>query len=137
MIRLVLACLGGRGGRAEYWAGVLVAVALITVSGWFESATPRLLIRLAAAILWFVLTLRRLRDIGWWTWLVLLPFVPLVVGVAVVIVANQQTIYLSFIGGLLMMSAGPVLIVLLVLVGAWNPKRRPDPSAQQQAEVFS
>lgn len=127
----------GRGGRAEYWAGFVVAVALITTSGWLESDAPRLLMWLAAVILWLVLTLRRLRDIGWWTWLTLLPVAPAVVGFGLLAAAGENNVDLTIAGALLSMCAASIWLVLLVLVGAWNPKRPPPPSAEHQARVFA
>ncbi|KSB88734.1 hypothetical protein AS593_20075 [Caulobacter vibrioides] len=136
MIAAVLAWLRGRGRRREYWLGLMVAVALIAASYPAASPASELALWLAAFGLWLVLSLRRLRDIGWRTWLLLAPLAPLVVAVVLVITSDEDTLYLNFIAGLLMLCAGLVWAILLVVVGAWKSRHAGPPSAEQQAEVF-
>jgi uncharacterized membrane protein YhaH (DUF805 family) len=138
MISALVAWLAGRAGRPEYWAGSSVVLALIVLSGLVPVAGIPLLMKLAGVMLWMALAMRRLRDIGWPVWLCATPIVLLVVAVVLVIIGarEEDDLIRTLIYGLLIMSAGGVWLACIVLFGAWNPKRRPATSPEEQAEVF-
>ncbi|MDG2527534.1 hypothetical protein [Caulobacter endophyticus] len=137
MIRRILAWLGGRGGRLEYWLAVVAILAFIMIMP--GRRLPPYSLDFAALAAWCVFAARRLRDAGLPFWLA--PF-PLPIALVSI---QARALLLARADGAMQTAAAKSTVNLysaialfgLVAILGLLPSRRPKLTADDHAQVFS
>jgi uncharacterized membrane protein YhaH (DUF805 family) len=138
VIAAVVAWLGGRGRRREYWIAIVAILAAVVTGMLVPVDIPLWTLRWAGLAAWCPIAVRRLRDAGLPLWLA--PF-PLVIPVAV---NGLRKLAMSGLDvrdalGLAMpigLAGMALVLCLIVLLGVWPPRRPAAPSPEQRAELF-
>ncbi|MBI1685833.1 DUF805 domain-containing protein [Caulobacter hibisci] len=120
----------GRGGRPEYWFGLVATICVFGVAFAYWPGGRQLFPPWMAILIWLWVASRRLRDIGWPAWLCLWPIIVAVAALLTVPQVGRLWLY-----QLLNLLPLPWLL-FAIAIGAWKPKAAALASPEDQAGVF-
>ncbi|MDG2527536.1 DUF805 domain-containing protein [Caulobacter endophyticus] len=132
---MILRYLRGRARRLEFWLGFVVVMALLyKLPDLLETSlgVPAMWLLLAV---WLLVSSRRLRDIGWPTWLSLEPVVSQV-GTAIVKITPFGAAHRETLDGPVNTVTLVAWLLFVLVLGVWKSKPTPVLDPERQAEVF-